>query len=129
MQAKMIVESRQCTDLALADVLDRVGQELKTLERSMEEMHPIVERLLAEVAPQELASIMAMQNIDRIEQTLSSLAQFLHAVAQSTPQEWQLDIGVAAMTVRLSDLAHRLSAAQDSIHYRAEVDAGECELL
>jgi hypothetical protein len=113
----------------LGDMLERISIELQTLEASMEEMHPIVERLVQSIPPGEFGSMLAMQNIDRIEQTLSSLAMFLRAVAAETPLTWSLDVGPAAATVRLADLAHRLSSQEPHQPATDTEDAGDCEMF
>lgn len=115
------------TELALGDVLDRISRELISLEGMMREMYPIVEMLVAET--DDFNSILAMQNIDRIEQTLTGLSSFMQAIATDAPADWKLDVAPAAGVLGLSDLAHRLSTQNPHQPKDDTADAGDCEMF
>src|SRR6185369_10020379 len=71
----------------------------------------LCEALQAGLAPalQSGAAIEEAQALDILTQSLSAVADYLHALADGVPKYWTLDCRPAAATVQLADLARRLA--------------------
>lgn len=68
------------------------------------------ETLQAGLAPalQSGAAIEEAQTLDLLTQSLAAVADYLHALSQTLPEDWQVDPNGAARIVPLTELARRL---------------------
>jgi hypothetical protein len=112
--------------MPMANVLHRIGTELNDIAQWMVHMQTVVSPLVSETASSE--TIHQVQHLDHIAQKLAALADFLAALAPSTPAHWELDPSPATQVVTLSGLTARL-LAMDSEPAQASISAGDCELF
>jgi len=66
-----------------------------------------------------------LQSLDSLGQMLEALAQFLNVMATQIPPDWQFDPTKAASSVKLKDLAQRLSNQNEA----KQTETDECELF
>jgi len=101
----------------ITDILSRVATELTDLAQSVNQLHALVEGFGG--AGDETARdhfLHNAQSIDLVEQRLSSLSHFLLEMNEIIPPHWEITGRAAAQKLKLSALAHRLSAPEGHLH-------------
>jgi hypothetical protein len=111
----------------VADVFKIVSRELTDLSVRLGEMHAPVEPETWRQLARDSAWVSALQNIDRIEQMLTALSQFLAGAADQCRADWRIDAAAPASAITLTQLRDRLHPAS-AVQYDAHA-AGECELF
>jgi len=106
-------------------MLGRVGQELRQLAATVEDMQSLIGHLLSERARGHSPSLYELQKFDLLRQELSGVADFVDALAPGAPPHWLLDPIMASQKVTLSDLAARLTMTEDPDEKRQQ--AGDCD--
>lgn len=106
---------------SFSDIARDVASELFRLERDA----TVLQDHLGGVRLSE-ASIVALQSLDHLTQTLGCLAAFMSDVADQISPHLRLDVSSAIEAVSISRLAGRLAGAGPDEHVLAE---GECELF
>lgn len=94
-------------DASLAELLGRVGGELASAAREVDDLHVLVTYATAE----ELTSdsfVRRVQTIDLLQQHLQALSHFMCALSRTVPTGWVVS-GEAADGVKLARLRERLS--------------------
>jgi hypothetical protein len=94
----------------IVEILARVGAELTDLADSVNQLHTLAEGMGQMRGPEREAMMREAQSIDLIEQRLTSLAHFFTELVPLIPADWEITGRVAAQKLKLSALAHRLSA-------------------
>lgn len=101
----------------IIEVLSRISAELTDLAQAVDRLHPLVQEIGdAEKKDKEIL-LQEAQSIDLIEQRLSSLSHFLVELIEVIPPEWEILSRSAAQKLKLSALAHRLSAPEGHAHH------------
>ncbi|MEO1019191.1 MAG: hypothetical protein AAFY56_16095 [Pseudomonadota bacterium] len=112
------------------NVLLRIGHELQSVAEAVGALQDSIGDMLIQNESVGPTEIHALQNIDRVTQTVSSLAEFLRELAVSLPPDWLIDTAEATKSVPLLDLAARLSGETDlGDSARHEAASGECTLF
>ena len=124
MSAKPETVDDSC-DAPSASVFAQVGSELQSMAAATLRLQTIVGELLADDALALTPSVLELQDIDRITQTLENLATFMTDLR--APEHHLLNAEEAAQRITLHDLARRLSAAGRSLHAHAEQDATDAD--
>ncbi|MDT7952407.1 MAG: hypothetical protein RQ966_12965 [Acetobacteraceae bacterium] len=93
----------------LPDALDAVANELKILASMSADIQGMVGRLINDPATPLSQISERFQQLDLMTQQVSELAVFLDHLGRGAPADCYLDTAEAAKTVRLTDLADRLS--------------------
>jgi len=109
---------------SLAELLDRVGGELASAAREVDDLHVLVTYATAE----ELLSdsfIRRVQTIDLLQQHLQALSVFMSALSKNVPTAWVVS-GEAAEGVKLARLRERLSRGAFA---ESDEDGSEGDLL
>jgi hypothetical protein len=110
----------------IVEILSRVSAELIDLAQSVDKLHALVED--AEGARKDKDGFLQdAQSIDLIEQRLSSLSHFIDELVELIPPEWEVLGRAAAQKLKLSALAHRLSAPEGHVHHSHV--SGELEIF
>ncbi|HEY8163053.1 MAG TPA: hypothetical protein VIF34_12425 [Methylocystis sp.] len=106
------------TPQSIIEILSRVSSELTDLAQSVDRLHPLVQEIGASEKRDKETLLQEAQSIDLIEQRLSSLSHFLVELIEIIPPEWEILSRSAAQKLKLSALAHRLSAPEGHVHHR-----------
>lgn len=115
-----------CTDVALVDVLARIGGQLSAVADDLAQTHPLASSLDWAVASKDLHFIQAVQKLDELEQTVRGLERFLSIIGSDVPGDLRVDLHKALASVMLSALADRLSGKD---HLPADDTSGDCDFL
>lgn len=109
--ANPAVPEAACDDRleAMTDLLDRVAAELREAAAKTDRLHCLVEGVAWHNVKEKHEIIRSAQAIDALEQTLSALSDFVSALAEMTPRQWEVAGQSASRRVRLAELAARLS--------------------
>lgn len=110
----MIMPSR--TPQPITEILSRISAELTDLAQSVDRLHSLVQSVDGPGKKEKDAFLQEAQSIDLIEQRLSSLSHFLVELVDIIPPEWEVIGRAAAQKLKLSALAHRLSAPEGHVH-------------
>ncbi|MBY6240571.1 hypothetical protein [Methylosinus sp. Sm6] len=94
---------------AMTDILGRVARELRETAASTDRLHCLVEGVAWHNVKEKHELIRSAQAIDAIEQTLSALSDFVSALAELAPRQWEVAGAAASRRVRLAELAARLA--------------------
>lgn len=94
---------------AMTAILDRVAAELREAAAKTDRLHCLVEGVAWHNVKEKHEIIRSAQAIDALEQTLSALSDFVTALAELTPRQWEVAGQSASRRVRLAELAARLS--------------------
>ncbi|WP_018264540.1 hypothetical protein [Methylosinus sp. LW4] len=111
----------------LVEVLSRLATELRNAAKETDRLHCLVDGVEWSNIEEKHELIHSAQAIDSIEQTLSGLSDFVCALAELAPAEWQVCGGAAARSVKLAELAARLGDHDDD--GRTDHPAGELEFF
>lgn len=109
----------------VVEILSRVAAELTELAHMVDNLHSLVDGMEHLRDAQREVAMRDAQSIDLIEQRLSSLAHFFSELLEMIPPDWEITGKAAAQKLKLSALAHRLSAAEGSAGH--DHAAGEYE--
>lgn len=115
-------------EVPIADVLSRVGHELGHLGRLLEHLQAQIRPLVQEAAAHGGNVLHQMQNVERIGQKTTGVADFLEALVLTIPRQWLVDPTAAARTVKLAELSSRLGFT-DNTSDLCSTESGECELF
>jgi hypothetical protein len=94
---------------AMTAILGRVASELRDAAQKTDRLHCLVEGVGWHNVKEKHELIRSAQAIDSIEQTLSALSDFVSALAELTPPQWEVAGQSASRSVRLAALAARLA--------------------
>src|SRR5215510_14933875 len=114
MQAE-IRQLRAAETVPVADTLDRTSNELRKLASVADNVQHIVGQMLRDHRADDIKSLIELQHLDYLRQSISAIADFLEALSASTPAHWSLDTKSASQSVKLSELAMRLASAADPV--------------
>jgi hypothetical protein len=128
MQAE-IRQLRAAETVPVAGTLDRTSNELRKLASVTDGVQRIVSQMLLDHRANDLASLIELQRLDFLSQSIGAIADFLEALAASTPKHWSLDVKSASQSVKLSELALRLASAADPAAGAHAAPVGDCELF
>ncbi|PWB82589.1 MAG: hypothetical protein C3F11_11070 [Methylocystaceae bacterium] len=111
----------------LTDVLTRVAHELRNLAKDTDRLHCLVDNVHWAGVEEKDEVMRSAQAIDAIEQRLSALSDFVAALAELAPAQWEVEGHLASQKVKLAELAGRLS---DQPHTPSAVHhAGDSEFF
>jgi hypothetical protein len=128
MQAE-IRQLRAAETVPVAGTLDRTSDELRKLQSVTDGVQHLVGEILLNHRAGEVASLIELQRLDHLSQSIAAIADFLEALAANTPSHWALDAKSASKCVKLSDLALRLASAADTGSSGHAAPAGDFELF
>lgn len=89
--------------------LKHVSDELAALALSTDILQHVIGEILNTTTQAKGDAVFSLQDLDRIKQTLSGLADFMAEVSHATPTEYSVDISQASQCLTLRDLAARLN--------------------
>ncbi|BDV33030.1 MULTISPECIES: hypothetical protein [Methylocystis] len=104
------------TPQPITEILSRISAELIDLAQSVDRLHSLAQSVDGPGKKEKDAFLQEAQSIDLIEQRLSSLSHFLVELVEIIPPEWEVIGKAAAQKLKLSALAHRLSAPEGHVH-------------
>lgn len=93
----------------LPDVLTRIARELRLLAKDTDHLHCLVDNVHWASVAEKDEVMRSAQAIDAIEQRLSALSDFVSALAELAPAQWEVEGHLASQRVKLAELARRLS--------------------
>ncbi len=128
MQAE-IRQLRAGETVPVAGTLDRTSNELRKLALVTDGVQHLVGQMLLRQKANDVASLTELQRLDYLCQSIDAIADFLEALAASTPPHWSLDVKSASQSVKLSELALRLASAADPGPAALSVPVEDCELF
>lgn len=99
----------RATSVPIADVTDRIADALGDVGEATHRLQSLIAPLVLEAATRNPSRLRELQDFDHICQKLKNLADFLGALALVLPDHWQLDPGVAAKVLTLTDLSTHLA--------------------
>jgi transposase len=110
--ANLDAQSARATDdppQPMPEILGRLADELRDAAARTDRLHRLAESIAWRDVEEKHELIRSAQAIDAIEQTLSALSDFVSALAELTPRQWEVAGGSASRRVRLAELAARLA--------------------
>jgi hypothetical protein len=110
----------------IVEILSRISAELNDLAQSVDRLHSLVVDAHAANTDKE-TFLQDAQSIDLIEQRLSNLSYFIDEITGMIPPEWEIVGKAAAQKLKLTALAHRLSAPEGQVH--PDHASGEFEMF
>jgi hypothetical protein len=113
----------------VAGTLDRTSNELRKLASVTDSVQHLVGQMLLDHQARDLATLVELQRLDHLCQSIAAIADFLEALAASTPPHWSLDVKSASKSVKLAELALRLASAADHAPAAHAASVGDCELF
>jgi hypothetical protein len=128
MQAE-IRQLRAAETVPVAGTLDRTSTELRKLASVTDGIQHIVSQMLLDHRAKDLTSLIELQRLDLLSQSLGAIADFLEALAAKTPPHWSLDVKSASQSVKLAELALRLASATESAPGAHAAPVEDCELF
>jgi hypothetical protein len=128
MQAE-VRQLRPAETVPVAGTLDRTSNELRKLASVTDSVQHLVGQMLLDHRAKDLASLLELQRLDHLGQSIAAIADFLEALAAGTPPHWSLDVKSASKSVKLSELALRLASATESGPAAHAASVGDCELF
>ncbi|MBI1867092.1 MAG: hypothetical protein HYS06_02140 [Methylocystis sp.] len=93
----------------MIEILSRVAHELRDLAASTDGLHCLVDNIKWESIVEKHALMQSAQALDVFEQRLSGLSDFIFALADLMPSQWEVEGHVASRKVKLTALAVRLA--------------------
>jgi len=93
------------TTHSLSDLLRSLSEELRALSGTTEEMHHLV---CHDHLSQDSDYVRTVQSIDHTTQMLDNLSTFLAVIGEEASEDWQVAVGTALETVRMTELKRRL---------------------
>jgi hypothetical protein len=111
----------------VADLLQRIADELRDLTEVVDDLQTLVARLVAASAIRDADAMRELQKFDRLGQNLSGVANFAEALGESAPEDWLVNPQSASRSVHLSELAARLISRRRLTPSSGSIGAGELE--
>lgn len=93
----------------IGEALARAGFELDAVVQMIIDLEDVVGHAISSANSTRELQIEELQQLDRARQKIEGAAEFLHALQQMLPEQWQIDASHAARSVAMTDLAHRLA--------------------
>ena len=121
-------ETSRSRTMPVADLLRRMGHELRDLTHTVERLQLAVGRLVSG-GVRDSDAVHELQHFDRLGQTLSAIADFAEALGGDAPAQWLLNPHSASRAVLLSDLAARLVSQLETTPVSNSCIAGEFEVF
>ena len=118
MQQSLKVESFSSDHATLPVLLGRVSTELGTLASGVDDLQDTLGPVLSRAAQERPQTIVHLQKLDSLAQTLASLSVFMQSLGQSSIGARLVHVAPLVDRLTLSDLADRLSG-------RAAVDPAD----
>ena len=115
-------------EVAVGTVIQMVARELQGVSQLLGAMHAPVEPETWRLLARDGAWLNALQNIDRIEQILNAVTQFMYSAADQCHPRWRIDTAAPASEITLAQLRDRLHPARVEAQALAPA-SGECELF
>jgi len=114
----------------VARFLCRIAEELQVAAISLDAIAtPVDEAISLGSGLRHPPLLNALQELDRTNQILVSLAEFLVRLACAMPSTWIVDAGRASESILLSELADRLRSAGEAKGRELEPSRGQCEIF
>lgn len=113
----------------MIEVLSSIAHELRDLAGSTDRLHCLVGHIKWESIVEKNAFMRSAQGIDAIEQRLSALSDFISALTDLIPPQWEVEGHVAMRKIKLAELAARLSNQQAGPSTTVQHIAGESEIF
>jgi len=113
----------------MATTLLRVTEELRKVSVRLEKVDVAVGRLVFEAASRTSAHFHDLQDIDRANQEVAGIAEFLEKLARAVPPEWLADPKGASSSVDLHELASNLAQIEAKEADSHAADGHDCELF
>ncbi|CCB67513.1 MULTISPECIES: hypothetical protein [unclassified Hyphomicrobium] len=100
---------QQSVNVPVPDVLRTTSDEVRMLAGSAADLQNLIGNLVVAGAFGGSQSIYELQNLDRLCQNLDAIADFLNGLSESALPAWKVDVASAAKTIKLADVAQRLT--------------------
>ena len=100
----------------VAETFRRLSQELQDVSGLLGQMHAPVEAETWKLLVKDRAMVSALQNIDRVEQTLNAVSMFLQGISKECDPAWALDIAEYVNKITLTQLRDRLDPGFAETH-------------
>lgn len=100
---------QQSVNVPVPDVLRTTSDEVRMLAGSAADLQNLIGNLVVAGAFGGSQSIYELQNLDRLCQNLDAIADFLDGLSESALPAWKVDVASAAKTIKLADVAQRLT--------------------
>jgi hypothetical protein len=113
----------------VAGTLDRTSGELRRLAAVTDGIQHLVSQMVLDHTASDVTSLLELQRLDYLRQSIAGIADFLEALAAAAPPHWSLDAMTASQAVNLSELALRLASAPDPRPSAHAASVGDCELF
>lgn len=110
------------TSSDFSTILERFGRELDELHDLTIDLQASLGETLAAAEEPTAEALAGFQAIDRLAQTLEALALFARRLSSQAPSDATADAALAAIDIKLRDLAKRL--AEDGVSF--ETSDGDC---
>jgi hypothetical protein len=128
MQAE-VRQLRAVETVPVAGTLDRTSTELRKLASVADGLQHLVSQMLPDHRATDIASLIELQRLDYLRQSIAGIADFLEALATKVPPHWSLDAKAASQAVSLSELALRLASEVDDGANAHVAPSGDFELF
>ena len=102
-------ELQLSVNVPVPDVLRTTSDEVRMLAGSAADLQNLIGNLVVAGAFGGSQSIYELQNLDRLCQNLDAIADFLDGLSESALPAWKVDVASAAKTIKLADVAQRLT--------------------
>lgn len=102
-------ESQRPVNVPVSDALRTTSDEVRMLAGSAADLQNLIGNLVVAGAFSGSHSIYELQNLDRLCQNLDAIADFLDGLSDSALPGWKVDVATAAKTIKLADVAQRLT--------------------
>ena len=113
----------------VAGTLQRTSQELRGLADVADGIQSLVGELLVDRKSGDMGSLLQLQRLDHLRQSIAGIGDFLEALAATAPKHWLLDAAAASRVVSVSELGRRLASTHDGRLAAYSASAGEYELF
>jgi hypothetical protein len=113
----------------MATTLLRVTEELRKVSGRLGKVDVAVGRLVFEAASPTSVHFRDLQDIDRANQEVAGIAEFLEKLARAVPPEWLADPKRASSSIDLHELASNLAQIEAKEADSHAADGHDCELF
>jgi len=114
---------------ALVGVLEGTSRELRALAGMLTQIQALLSQLV-EDASRSPASLIGLQELDHVTQSVEGIASFLESLAASAHPRWRVDAASAARSVDMSGLASRLGSAEPGANATTlDLSTGDCDFF
>jgi hypothetical protein len=115
--------------VSVAGTLQRTSQELHGLADVADGIQALVGELLVGRKSGDVGSLLQLQRLDHLRQSIAGIGDFLEALAVTAPKHWALDATAASRVVKVSELGRRLASTHESKLASYAASTGEYELF